>query len=179
MLPDSFHEFVIAVVSSEQLQVTASILCVTDQVTFYPDLSKKKLLGPSSCSWVNITLYTGSKSLLIWVILTSTKMVRTPPPPTAILGNRNSSVGRATGYGLEERGVGVRVPVWSRILFSPRLPDRLWGPPSLLAKGYRGIVPRVWRDRGVKLTTHLQLVLMSRKYGSIHPLLHTSLLRSA
>jgi hypothetical protein len=32
-----------------------------------------------------------------------------------------------TGYGLDDRGVGVRVPVWSRILSSPRRPDRLWG----------------------------------------------------
>jgi hypothetical protein len=32
---------------------------------------------------------------------------------------------------------------------------------------------------GMKLTTHLQLVLRSRKRGSIHPLPHTSSWRSA
>jgi hypothetical protein len=32
-----------------------------------------------------------------------------------------------TGYGLDDRGVGVRVPVGSRIFF-PRHPDRFWGP---------------------------------------------------
>jgi hypothetical protein len=32
--------------------------------------------------------------------------------------NPNSAVGIATDYGLEDRGVGVRVPVGSRILFS-------------------------------------------------------------
>jgi hypothetical protein len=29
---------------------------------------------------------------------------------------------------------------------------------------------RGWSGRGVKLTTHLQLVPRSRKYGSVHPL---------
>jgi hypothetical protein len=46
--------------------------------------------------------------------------------------SRDSVVGIATGYGLDDRGVGVRVPVGSRIFPSPCCPDRLWGPPSLL-----------------------------------------------
>jgi hypothetical protein len=41
--------------------------------------------------------------------------------------NRDSSVGIATGYGLDNRRVGVRVPVGSRIFCPPRRPDRLWG----------------------------------------------------
>jgi hypothetical protein len=44
----------------------------------------------------------------------------------------------ATGYGLDERGVGIRVPVGSRIFSSPRCPDRVWGPSNLLSIGYRG-----------------------------------------
>jgi hypothetical protein len=40
----------------------------------------------------------------------------------------HSVVGIATGYGLDDRGVGVRVPVGSRIFSSPHHPDRLWGP---------------------------------------------------
>jgi hypothetical protein len=36
-------------------------------------------------------------------------------------------VGIATGYGLHDRGGGVRVPVESRIFTSPYRPDRLWG----------------------------------------------------
>jgi hypothetical protein len=52
--------------------------------------------------------------------------------------NWDSVVGIATGYGLDDRGVGVRVPVGSRIFSSPRRPDGLWGPPSLLSSGYRG-----------------------------------------
>jgi hypothetical protein len=42
------------------------------------------------------------------------------------------------GYVLDDRGVGVRVPVWSRFFSSPRRSDRLWSPASLLSSGYRG-----------------------------------------
>jgi hypothetical protein len=55
---------------------------------------------------------------------------------------RDSAVGIATGYGLDDGGVGVRVPVGSRIFPSPRRPYRLWGPPILLSNGYRGFIPR-------------------------------------
>jgi hypothetical protein len=47
--------------------------------------------------------------------------------------SRDNSVGIATGYGLDDRGVGVRVPVGSRIFSSPRRSDLLWGPPNLLS----------------------------------------------
>jgi hypothetical protein len=46
---------------------------------------------------------------------------------TYIQGSRDSAVGIATGYGIDGREVGVRVPVESRIFSSPRRPDRLWG----------------------------------------------------
>jgi hypothetical protein len=49
--------------------------------------------------------------------------------------------GIATGYEPEDRGVGVRVPIEPRIFFSPRCPDQLWGPFSLLSNGYRGLLP--------------------------------------
>jgi hypothetical protein len=58
-----------------------------------------------------------------------------------LLYSRDSAVGIATGYELEGRGVGVRVPVWARFFFSPRRSDRLWGPPSLLSSGYRRLFP--------------------------------------
>jgi hypothetical protein len=48
----------------------------------------------------------------------------------------------ATGYKLDDLGVGVRVPVGARIFSSPRRPDRLWGPPSLLSNGYWGRFPQ-------------------------------------
>jgi hypothetical protein len=53
--------------------------------------------------------------------------------------SRDSAVGIATGYGLDNREFGVRVPVGSRISSSPRRPDRPWVPPNLLYNGYRGV----------------------------------------
>jgi hypothetical protein len=50
----------------------------------------------------------------------------------------DSVVGTATGYGLDDRGAGVRVPVESKVFFSPRRPNRFWGP----LNGYRGFFPR-------------------------------------
>jgi hypothetical protein len=47
-----------------------------------------------------------------------------------------SSVGIATGYGLDDRGIGVRVLVESTTFTSSYSPDRLWGPSSLLSHGY-------------------------------------------
>jgi hypothetical protein len=50
--------------------------------------------------------------------------------------------GIATGYGVDGRGVGVRVPVGARFFFSPRRPGRFWSPNSLLSSGYGGLLPR-------------------------------------
>jgi hypothetical protein len=57
-------------------------------------------------------------------------------PKTAM--NRDSSVGIATGYGLDNRRVGVRVPVRSRIFSSPHRSDPLWSSPSLLSNWVQG-----------------------------------------
>jgi hypothetical protein len=47
-------------------------------------------------------------------------------------------IGIATGYGLDNQGVGVLVPVGSRIFSSPCCPDQLWDPLSLLSNVYQG-----------------------------------------
>jgi hypothetical protein len=72
---------------------------------------------------------------------------------------RDSVVGIATGYWPDDREVGARVPVQSRIFFTPSHPDRLRDPPNLLANRH---FPRASSDRGVKLTTQFQLVPRSR-----------------
>jgi hypothetical protein len=46
--------------------------------------------------------------------------------------------GIATGYGLDDGVVRVRIPVGSRIFSSLRRLDRLWVRPSLLSIGYPG-----------------------------------------
>jgi hypothetical protein len=46
---------------------------------------------------------------------------------------RDSAVGIATRYGLDDPGIEFR---WGGEIFRTR-PDQLWGPPSLLYKGYR------------------------------------------
>jgi hypothetical protein len=52
-----------------------------------------------------------------------------------------------TGYGLEDREVGVRIKIGSQIFSSSRGPDRLWGPPNIKYNGTGGgdIPPEVKR----------------------------------
>jgi hypothetical protein len=81
----------------------------------------------------------------------------------------------ATGYGLDGREVGVRVPVRARFLFSPWFADQVLGS---LSDRYQGLLPGVKAPRCVKLTTRHHLVPRSIIRGSIHPLPHTSSWRS-
>jgi hypothetical protein len=79
---------------------------------------------------------------------------------------RGTTVGIAAGYGLDNRGVGVRALVRS-------------SPPNLLSDRQRGGSSREQSGRGVKLTIHFQLEPRSIKRGSTHPLpirLHGTLL---
>jgi hypothetical protein len=50
-----------------------------------------------------------------------------------------SSVGIATVYGVDSKG---SIPGSARFFSSSQRPDRLWGRPSLISDGYRGIFPR-------------------------------------
>jgi hypothetical protein len=45
-----------------------------------------------------------------------------------LTGSQDSSVGIATSYDLDNRGVGIRFPVGSRIFSTTRRTDLLWGP---------------------------------------------------
>jgi hypothetical protein len=93
---------------------------------------------------------------------------------------RDSAVGIATGCGLDDRGVGVRVPVGLRIFSSPRRPDRLCGPPELISNVYRGAlspgVKRPGREVDHSPPTSAEVKKMC---GSIHPLPYTPSWRSA
>jgi hypothetical protein len=55
-----------------------------------------------------------------------------------------------------------RYPNGRDFVSSPQRPGRLWKPPSLPYKGYQLLLPQVESGRGVKLTTHLQLLPRSR-----------------
>jgi hypothetical protein len=55
--------------------------------------------------------------------------------------SRDRAVSIEIDYWLDDRKVGVRVPVGSRIFTSPYRPDQLWGPLNLLYNGYRGLFP--------------------------------------
>jgi hypothetical protein len=91
--------------------------------------------------------------------------------------SRDSAVGIAAGYGLDDWGVWVRVPVEARIFYSVQGLDWFWGPISLLSNGQRWLFPRGYSGLGVKLTTQLQPLPKSRKHGCIYPLHQRTLWR--
>ena len=72
-----------------------------------------------------------------------------------------SSVGIATGYGLDGPGMESQ---WVEIFLT--CPDRPCGPPSLLYNGYRTF-SGVKSGRGVTLTSHPLLITWSRKGRAI------------
>jgi hypothetical protein len=84
---------------------------------------------------------------------------------------RDSAVGIATSYCLDDRGIGFRVPVVSKIFTSSCRANRLWGSPNFQSPGVK--------RPGPDADTHLRLMPRSRKLGSVHPLRYTPLWRSA
>jgi hypothetical protein len=88
--------------------------------------------------------------------------------------NRDSVVGIATGYVLDDRGVRVRVPVGSRILFFSSSRQALWPtqpPIQWVAGGLSSGVKRPGREAHQSRPTSAEVKI---KCGSIHPLPHTS-----
>jgi hypothetical protein len=51
-----------------------------------------------------------------------------------------SSGSIVSDYRLDDRSIGVRFPAGAKNFSSSLCPDRLWGPPSLLYNGYRGVL---------------------------------------
>jgi hypothetical protein len=89
-----------------------------------------------------------------------------------------SVVGIETGYGLDGREVGVRVPVGLRILTSPYCPDRHWGVHNFVSNGYWGLLPGVKRP-GREADHSPQTNAGVKRNGSTHPISLTLLWRSA
>jgi hypothetical protein len=86
-----------------------------------------------------VALYFHSSIRLLGVVL---NYAQGYPYVTDVGWSRDSVVGIATSYRPDDREVGVRVLVGSRIFSSPNRPDRLCGPPNLLSNGYRSSFPR-------------------------------------
>jgi hypothetical protein len=131
----------------------------------------------STTSWNGLSLTADEHPVLLLPWISNYRRYMYTHSPVGIsvyFAALHSSVGIATGYVMDDRGVGVRVPVRSRI-FSLRRPNRLSGSHNLLSSWYRRLFPRGYSSRSVKLTTQLKLVPRSRKYGSIYPLRHTLL----
>jgi hypothetical protein len=59
-----------------------------------------------------------------------------------MLMSRGSAVGIETGCRLDDRGVGVQVPVGSRIFTYQYRADRLCGPPTFPSDEYWGLFRR-------------------------------------
>jgi hypothetical protein len=82
------------------------------------------------------------------------------------------AVSIVTGYKLDDRRVGVRVTVGSRIFsMSSRL---VLGPTQPPIQWVLAALPSGVKQLGRKPITHLHLVLRSRKRGSVHLLPHMS-----
>jgi hypothetical protein len=88
------------------------------------------------CKWVDRTdsgkplLEKGSNSIYIIIIGNMINSSLYETQYSLLIMSRGSVVGTATGYGMDDREVEVRVPVESGILTSPYRPDRIWGSPQ-------------------------------------------------
>jgi hypothetical protein len=84
------------------------------------------------CSTVKMEETCSSETLVPPVLISKSAPIQRSLMTTAVGYNILSH------WRIEDRGIGVWVPVGPRIFSSPRCPDRLWGPPNLLSNGNRG-----------------------------------------
>jgi hypothetical protein len=80
---------------------------------------------------------------MLYAILISQASLVQLTSPTSL----DSAVGITTGYELDDQGVGIRVPVGSRVFSSPRRPDRLWAHPASYPMRTGSSSPGVKRPR--------------------------------
>jgi hypothetical protein len=89
---------------------------------------------------------------------------------TILYESQDSSVGKATSYGLDDRG---SIPGRVKRFFSiSQNLDCLWGPPSLLSYKYWGLLPRVYAAGA--LIWPLPYSAEVKNSGDITPLPNTS-----
>jgi hypothetical protein len=84
--------------------------------------------------------------------------------------NRDSSVGIALGYGLDDRGSRVRFPAGLGISLYTTASGTALGPTQPPIQWVPGTLSLGVKRPGVKLTTHLHLVPRLKISGAIHPL---------
>jgi hypothetical protein len=110
----------------------------------------------------NITFETWPSQLMfsaIFVVLLSV---------SSIQRNRDSAVGIVTGYRMDGRGVGVRIPVGSKFSLLYVVQTGSWVHPASYPTGMGALSPGVKRQGHE--ADHSQLVPRSRKRESKHPL---------
>jgi hypothetical protein len=88
------------------------------------------------------------------------------------------SVGIATGYGLDNRGIKVWFPAGAWFFSPLQHPDWLWGSPSLLSNGAGGRIPRI-KTVGGEAGHSLPFSAEVKNGGSIPILTHMSSWHSA
>jgi hypothetical protein len=89
-------------------------------------------------------------------------------------GSSVCTVCTATSYLLDSQGIGDRLPEdTKRSFYSPKGPDRLWSPPSLLSNGRWVYLPLLQSSSGVKVTTQPPPSAEIKNDGAVPPLSHT------
>jgi hypothetical protein len=76
--------------------------------------------------------------------------------------------------GLRLQRPGFDSQTEQEVLSTAQRTDGFWDVPSLRYNGYKGLFPREYSGRGVKLIIQFHLVAKSRIRGSINPLPHTT-----
>jgi hypothetical protein len=108
---------------------------------------------------------------VFWVRVSSLPLITKINTIYYIWGSRDSSVGIATGYGLDDQGGGSSSP--------GRVNNFHFSISSRPALGSTQPPIKWVKRQGREADFHLQLVPRSRKCGSIHPLPYTSSWRNA
>jgi hypothetical protein len=145
----TLHIFILGTnfISRPSLATEGALRCSMEcEVALEPDVPMFEQFSPTSCHFIPLwfkyfplhPIFKHSHYMFLPCVRKQVSQAyRTKITVLYILPfmSRGSLVGITTGYGLDDRGITVRVPVGSRIFTSPYRPDRLWGPHNLLSNG--------------------------------------------